>query len=250
MNAISIAAQGAGTGTRAGAGTLVGPWTRPLAATRATECGISLDDQQLVARGLAGEASAWEEILRRHGSRVYNLCHRFTGNASDAEDLTQEVMLRLYRNLGSFRATQGGLGTWILAVARNLLIDHYRRGRNDRRTTSLDAPVGGAAATETARPLAELVPAAGGRPQEAGVWRREVREQVERALTHLSPELREAVILRDLEDLDYKEISAVLGAPEGTVKSRINRGRVELARLLRSRLGAARGAAGGGEPVT
>jgi RNA polymerase sigma-70 factor (ECF subfamily) len=77
-----------------------------------------------------------------------------------------------------------------------------------------------------------------GRTAEQQVWGREVQEQVQRALLKLSPELREAVILRDLQDLDYKEIAAVMRIPEGTVKSRINRGRIELARLLRPSLGA------------
>lgn len=205
------------------------PGTAPATAGNA----LTAEEQHLVDRCLAGDASAWEAILRQHARRIYNLCYRFTGRAADAEDLSQEASLRIYRNLASFRAGEGSLATWILALTRNLLIDHYRRRKYDRVTESLNSAPAGADEGAWRAPD----PAAPGeRPQEAGLWRREIREQVGQALARLSPELREAVILRDLEDMDYKEIAAVLRIPEGTVKSRINRGRIELARLLKPRL--------------
>lgn len=192
--------------------------------------GINVQDRQLVDRCLAGDAAAWEEVVRLHSRRIYNLCFRFTGRPQDAEDLAQDVFVRLFRNLGSYRAEVGSLATWLTTLTRNLLIDHYRRGRADRMTDSI----------ETVTPEGDTAPLpipAKGRPADHAVWGREVQEQVQRALLRLSPELREAVILRDLQDLDYKEIAAVLRLPEGTVKSRINRGRIELARLLRPNLG-------------
>ena len=178
-------------------------------------------DAQLVQQCLQGDASAWEELVRRHSRRIFNVCYRFTGNRTEAEDLSQDVFLRVYRTLGSYRSAHGGFGTWVTSVTRNLLIDHYRRTKRDRITDSLD----------DAMPVVENKESAGRRPDEQALLG-ELSNQVQSALTRLSPELREAVILRDLQQLEYAEIRTVLGVPEGTVKSRINRGRIELARIL------------------
>ena len=159
--------------------------------------------------------------MRQHTRRVYNLCYRFTGRAQEAEDLTQEVFLRVYRTLGSYRSAYGGFATWMTSVTRNLLIDHYRRTKRDRMTDSL----------EDAMPKLETKESVGRRPDHTALVG-ELSEQVQRALSKISPDLREAVILRDLQGLEYREIQDVLGVPEGTVKSRINRGRIELARVL------------------
>lgn len=186
-------------------------------------------DHTLIERCLAGDNAAWEQVVRLHSRRVYNLCLRFTGNPVVAEDLSQEVFLRLYRNLPQYRAESGNFTTWLTALTRNLLIDHYRRSRNDRRTEAMDDAVAEVPATPRLS-LDDLV------------WGREAHEHIQRALCRLSPELREVVILRDLQDMDYKSIAAAVGVPEGTVKSRINRGRMELARHLRGVLGAPAGA--------
>jgi RNA polymerase sigma-70 factor (ECF subfamily) len=159
--------------------------------------------------------------VRRHTRRIYNLCYRFTSNRHESEDLTQEVFLRIYRTLASYRSAHGGFATWMTSVTRNLLIDHYRRTKRDRMTDSLD----------DAMFKIEEKESAGRRPDQAALLG-ELSEQVQRALSRISPDLREAVILRDLQGLEYAEIQDVLQVPEGTVKSRINRGRIELARML------------------
>ncbi len=159
--------------------------------------------------------------MRQHTRRTYNLCYRFTSNRQEAEDMTQEVFLRVYRTLGSYRSAHGGFGTWLTSVTRNLLIDHYRRSRRDRMTSSLEDEL----------PRIEEKSSPVRKPDQAAMAV-ELSTQVQRALQRLSPELREAVILRDLQGLEYREIQDVLQVPEGTVKSRINRGRIELARLL------------------
>jgi len=182
----------------------------------------------LVRRCLAGDAGAWEEIVERYNRRIYNLCYRFAGSAEDARDLTQEVFIRMYRTLKSYDLERGALSTWITTITRNLLVDHFRKSKQQRLTESLDTV---ASEHEDAKPLSEKIEDKSS-PPDAGVQGRETREFVHRALQRLSPELREAVILRDLQDMDYREIAVVLKVPEGTVKSRINRGRAELARLL------------------
>ena len=182
----------------------------------------------LVRRCVAGDAVAWEEIVQRYNRRIYNICYRFAGSADDAQDLTQEVFIKMYRTLSSYDAGRAAFMTWVTTITRNLLVDHFRKTKQDRMTESLD---GASSKHEDAMPLSDRIPDKGA-PPDARVQSREAGETVHHALQKLSPELREAVILRDLQDMDYREIAAVLRVPEGTVKSRINRGRAELARVL------------------
>ena len=190
-----------------------------------------MEDQQtgvLVRRCLAGDAGAWEDIVRAYNRRIYNLCYRFTNSADNAEDLTQEVFIKVYRTLASYDVEKGAFTTWVTTLTRNLLVDHFRRSRMDRLTESIDA---GRAEEDDSVSLSERLPDRGPSPADR-LASQETQKMVQRALARISPDLREAVILRDLQDMDYKEISKVLRVPEGTVKSRINRGRTELARLL------------------
>jgi RNA polymerase sigma-70 factor, ECF subfamily len=182
-------------------------------------------EHSLVARCLSGDDTAWEQFVREHTRHVYALCYRFTGSTHEAQDLTQEVFLRVFRTLKSFRSAEGSLGTWLARLTRNLLIDHYRRSRQQRVTDSIE---------ERLPIIEEAGASASARPDQA-LAGREASELLQQALQKLSPDLREAVILRDLQEMEYREIAQVLAIPEGTVKSRINRGRAELARLLRNR---------------
>ena len=191
-----------------------------------------MDDTQvvglLVRRCISGDAAAWEEIVQRYHRRIYNVCYRFAGDADNAQDLTQEVFIKMYRTLSTYDSGKGAFMTWVTTITRNLLVDHFRKTKGDRVTDSLDST---ASEHEDAQPLSERI-ADRAPPPDASVQSRETREMVHLALQKLSPELREAVILRDLQDMDYREIATALRVPEGTVKSRINRGRAELARLL------------------
>lgn len=180
------------------------------------------NDPDLVKRCLAGEDAAWEALLKTHTRKTYNLCYRFTAKVQEAEDLTQEIFIKVFQTLRSYDAAQGSFTTWLNRVSRNHLVDHYRRTKKDRATSSLDDELD----TLEEKPSREAEPV-------ARLESRERQELLQVALNHLSPDLREAVILRDLHDLDYREIAQVLGVPEGTVKSRINRGRLELARVLK-----------------
>ena len=180
-------------------------------------------DSSLVARCLRGDETAWEELVRLNTRKVYGMCYRFTGSGSEAQDLTQEVFLRVFRTVRTFRSSEGSFGTWLARVTRNLLIDHYRRTRQERVTDSIEEQL----------PMLEEAGATASAWPDQGVAGREASEILQATLQKLSPDLREAVILRDLQEMEYREIAGVLQIPEGTVKSRINRGRAELGRLLR-----------------
>ncbi len=179
-------------------------------------------EASLVERCLGGEQVAWEELVKTHTKRVYALCYRFTNRDNQAQDLTQEVFLRVFKSLGSFRAGEGSFVVWLTRLTRNLLVDHYRRTKRDRVTDAIEDK------------LAVLEQKTGSHSRTEGLLAgREAGELLQGALQKLSPELREAVILRDLQEMEYREIARVLNVPEGTVKSRLNRGRAELARVLK-----------------
>jgi RNA polymerase sigma-70 factor, ECF subfamily len=200
--------------------------SRQWPAERRSE-GTETDWPALVRRCLDGDAAAWTELVAAQQRRIYALCYRFTASSHDAEDLTQDVFIKVYANLRSFDAVKGSFHTWITTLTRNLLVDHFRRSRQQRATDSIDAGWDQGNDTPHAEPVVD---------QRTTPLQHAVQNQLERmvqsALAKVSPELREAVILRDLQDMDYKEIAEVLAIPQGTVKSRISRGRAELARLL------------------
>jgi RNA polymerase sigma factor (sigma-70 family) len=199
---------------------------RQWAAARRPEA-PEIDWPALVRRCLDGDSGAWTELVAAQQRRVYALCYRFTASAHDAEDLTQDVFIKLYGNLASFDPARGSFQTWITTLTRNLLVDHFRRSRQQRVTDSMDA------GWELGNDASHVEPIVDQRttPFQQAV-RNQLEQMVQHALAKVSPELREAVILRDLQDMDYKEIAEVLAIPQGTVKSRISRGRAELARLL------------------
>jgi RNA polymerase sigma-70 factor, ECF subfamily len=195
-------------------------WPSPYPQARASN---SLDaDTQLVERCLSGQDAAWEELVKSQTRRVYSICYRFTNSDAEAQDLSQDVFMRVFKNLKSFRAGEGLFVVWLTRLTRNLLIDHYRRTRLERATESIE---------DQAKVLEETTGMSA--KTDSMLAGREASELLQAALQKLSPELRETVILRDLEELEYREIAEVLNVPEGTVKSRLNRGRAELARILK-----------------
>ena len=194
---------------------LLGPWSARL------DNRFDLD-ASLVERCLTGDESAWEDLVKVHSRRVYGICYRFTGKESEAQDLTQEVFLRIFKSIKSFRAGEGSFTVWVSRLTRNLLIDNYRRTKMDRVSDSIEDQL----------PMLEQRPTMSNRA-DGLLAGREASELLQHGLSKLSPELRETVILRDLEELEYKEIASILDVPEGTVKSRLNRGRAELAKVLR-----------------
>ena len=177
---------------------------------------------ELVRRCRAGDGAAWEEIVQTYSRRVYNLAYRFTSRADTAEDLTQDVFVRVYRSLEQYNPKQGDLQNWLMRLARNLIIDDYRKRQR-------------APQDEIADDLEDHkyhLRSAGSSVQRE-MERLELGAQVQAGIDKLSADLRTCVILRDIEELSYQEIVDLLKIPEGTVKSRINRGRIELAKILR-----------------
>ena len=174
----------------------------------------------VIARCLAGDQTAWEEIVRTHKRKIFNLAYKFVGRHDEAEDLTQDIFIKIFKALHTFDR-RANFQTWLISVSRNLCIDHYRSVRKERET--IDRGVD----------ASELSPAA---PEPGPIAALEQRDRVvllRQAMAALPETLRTAVLLRDIQELSYQEIADKLRLPEGTVKSRINRGRTELARQIR-----------------
>lgn len=180
-------------------------------------------DEKMVERCLQGDDTAWEAVVNSYARRIYNLTYRYTCRREEAEDLTQEIFIRVYQNLKSFRADSGSFQSWVMKVGRNLIIDHYRRTRRFQQTAGTEEME-----TMNLKDDKVLNPHRSVEQSEASLFLRE-------GLQALAPELKEAIILRDLEGMAYQEIAELLSIPEGTVKSRINRARLELAKLLTKR---------------
>jgi RNA polymerase sigma-70 factor (ECF subfamily) len=181
-----------------------------------------LNGAELVRRARAGDGVAWEEIVTSFSRRIFNLAYRFTSNPDAAEDLTQEVFIRIYRTLDQYDPKQGDLANWLMRLARNLIIDDYRHRQRNPQNTMAD----------TVDDHQYHLRAVGTSAQKE-MERRELASQVQEGIDKLPADLKTCVILRDIEELSYQEIVDVLQIPEGTVKSRINRGRIELAKILR-----------------
>lgn len=180
------------------------------------------DGADLVRRARSGDGAAWEEIVSAFSRRIFNLAYRFTSNIDAAEDLTQDVFIRVYRSLEQYDSKQGDLSNWLMRLARNLIIDDYRHRQRNPQNTMADA------VDDHQYHLR-----AAGSSAHKEIERKELASQVQEGIDKLPEDLRTCVILRDIEELTYQEIVDVLRIPEGTVKSRINRGRIELAKILR-----------------
>jgi RNA polymerase sigma-70 factor (ECF subfamily) len=174
----------------------------------------------LIEQCLSGDQAAWETIVRQHWRKVFNVAYKFVGKHDEAEDLAQDIFLKIFKALDTFDR-RANFQTWIISIARNLCIDHYRSVRKERETIAREVDAG------------ELTPVSAEIGPEGALERSDLRALLQRALERLPIALRTAVVLRDLQELSYQEIADQLDLPEGTVKSRINRGRLELARQVR-----------------
>jgi RNA polymerase sigma-70 factor (ECF subfamily) len=188
--------------------------------TPAPSHGQSAEIEELIQRCLGGDEAAWSAIVQQYRRKVFNVAYKFVGRHEEAEDLAQEVFLKVYKSLATFDR-RANFQTWLISVSRNLCIDHYRRVHHERQTIDRRVDAN------------ELSPVS---HEPDAVARLEQQDRVallREALAALAEPLRTAVLLRDIQELSYQEIAERLGLPEGTVKSRINRGRTELARQIR-----------------
>jgi RNA polymerase sigma-70 factor (ECF subfamily) len=179
-----------------------------------------LTPDTLIEQCLAGDQAAWELIVRQNWRKVFNVAYKFVGKHDEAEDLTQDIFLKIFKALATFDR-RANFQTWIISISRNLCIDHYRSVRKERQTIAREVDTG------------DLQPASTDRGPYQAAEHQDLRVLLRLALQKLPTTLRTAVVLRDLQELSYQEIADRLGLPEGTVKSRINRGRIELAHQLR-----------------
>lgn len=175
----------------------------------------SAPPDELIEQCLRGDQIAWEAIVRQYWRRVFNIAYKFVGRHDEAEDLTQDVFLKIFKALKTFDR-RANFQTWLISVSRNLCIDHYRSVRKERESVDRSVDAGDLSLTSgDIDPLTALE-------------RSDRRAFLQRALNELPPTLRTAVLLRDIREFSYQEIAQQLSLPEGTVKSRINRGRHEL----------------------
>jgi len=161
----------------------------------------------------------WEEVVEQHSARVYRLAYRLTGNVHDAEDLTQDVFVRVFRSLHTYRP--GTFEGWLHRITTNVFLDRMRRKQRIR----MDA---------LSEESAARLPSRGPGPEQA-FDDTHLDDDVQRALDALSPDFRAAVVLCDIEGLSYEEVAATLGIKLGTVRSRIHRGRAQLREALAHR---------------
>jgi RNA polymerase sigma-70 factor (ECF subfamily) len=174
----------------------------------------------LIEQCLSGDQAAWEAIVKQNWRKVFNVAYKFVGKHDEAEDLTQDIFLKIFKALNTFDR-RANFQTWIISISRNLCIDHYRSVRKERQTIAREVDTG------------DLQPASTDRGPYHAAEHQDLRGLLRQGLQALPATLRTAVVLRDLQELSYQEIAEQLGLPEGTVKSRINRGRIELGHQLK-----------------
>ena len=189
--------------------------------------------EALIQRCLNGDQAAWELIVRQYWRKVFNVAYKFVGKHDQAEDLTQDIFLKIFKSLDTFDR-RANFQTWLISISRNLCIDHYRSVRKERETIDREIDAN------------ELTPASHDPGPVAALEQQDRISLLRQALSALPDTLRTAVLMRDIQELSYQEIADRLRLPEGTVKSRINRGRTELARQIRKLRGDDFSPSGGG----
>lgn len=182
-----------------------------------------MDEKHILTRARRGDTAAFEELVRLYEKRVYAVALRSSGNPEDAADIVQEVFLRAWRSIESFRG-DSGFSTWLFRITMNLCVDHARHKHAQPQTQPIVTD------DETERPLPDPAPT----PEEH-LDNRELGRELAAALEEISEEHRRIVLLRDVSGMSYTEIAEVLEISEGTVKSRLSRARIALRKVLLSR---------------
>ena len=190
---------------------------------------IPLEDLELVEQVKAGHTEAFGTLVQKYQDRIFNTCWRICGHLEDARDVTQEAFLKVFEQIATFRQ-ESGFYTWLFRVAVNLSLTKRRRAKT-RREVPLDQ-VGEAAGTQ-ADELARLAQRDTAGNSAHSVGHSTLQTQVLHAFQLLDDDHRAVIVLRDIEELSYRDISAILEVAPGTVRSRLHRARMELRRLLR-----------------
>ena len=193
-------------------------------------------EARLVQRLVQRDEQAFNALVRAYEARVFSLVLRMIGNRAEAEDLSQEVFVQVFKAIGSFRG-ESKLSTWIFRIAVNLCKNRskYLRVRHARDQAELDAVEERGTLTDNRSgppaPIGQIA------PPDAMLAGRQVERIVQQAILQLEPTFRECLVLRDVEDMRYDEIGVITGLPEGTVKSRIHRARAQLREIVERELG-------------
>ena len=185
-----------------------------------------MSEEQLIRRAQQGDNGAFEELLLLHQKKVYNLCLRMSANPDDALDLSQEAFLRAWRSLGQYQF-EASFSTWLFRLTSNICIDFLRRKKRRQETSLTESYDGSDEGAELSVPDAQPGP-------EQQAMTNETKIELARAMEQLSPEHREILQLRVVEDLQYEQIADILGVRVGTVKSRLARARLSFRKILKA----------------
>jgi RNA polymerase sigma-70 factor (ECF subfamily) len=173
-----------------------------------------MDVSEIIVRCRNGDQEAWNMIVNEYSRRIYNMALNFAGNADDASDITQDIFLKIYNNIGKYNEDRS-FHSWVLTISKNHCIDYYRKNKRNMMRQELD----------------ENTSVSDHTPEDSTIRDADISALREK-MAHLDPDLRIMLIMRDIQDYSYQDIAENLKIPLGTVKSRINRGRVKLARLF------------------
>lgn len=184
------------------------------------------DENKLIKKAQKGDADAFEKIISEYQNVVYSVAYRYADNAEDAADMSQEIFLKMFRNINTFQF-KSKLSTWIYRVATNTCIDLVKKTKNGRNTYSIDDGYENSDGETKFNEIAD-----DSSQPDIAVENGEIRDVINMAISRLSDDYRLVIILRDIQGLSYDEISEIVGCSVGTVKSRISRGRKNLREIL------------------
>lgn len=180
-----------------------------------------MDTKDLIKELKAGSTEAWNMLINTYSKRVYNLALNFAGNRDDASDITQDIFLKVYNNIDKFEEDRN-FNSWLLKLSRNYCIDYWRKHKNTRLQLELDERIYDSAVHQDSKT-----------PETSAIKKSDAK-YLRHQLQKLPPDLRSLIIMRDIQELSYQEIADQLELPMGTIKSRINRARVKLAKIILS----------------
>lgn len=188
---------------------------------------MSKSEKYLLKRSKDGDIQAFEQLIENYQTKVFNIALRIIGNYDDANDLAQEVFLRVYKSIKSFKG-ESSFSTWIYKITKNVCLDEIRKRRN-KNVISLDEEI-----KLNSGEVTRQVESSDDTPDVA-LEKSEMKDLINKAISELSDEHRVVIVLRDIQGFSYEEIAKIIDCPEGTVKSRINRARKALKKILKSK---------------